>query len=83
MYTAFFFSFLFFFFSILGLHLSCMSLSLCPNLHVCFSLLVFFPNLPSVLSGVPLSHLRTRSTASLTCLEQQIHARGTGCGLSR
>ncbi|KAK3518898.1 hypothetical protein QTP70_014935, partial [Hemibagrus guttatus] len=27
------------------------------------------------LACVPLAHLRTRSTASLTCLEQQIHAR--------
>ncbi len=34
-------------------------------------------NCLSLLSGVPLSHLRTRSTASLTCLEQQIHSRGT------
>uniref|UniRef100_A0A3B4CNR3 UBA domain-containing protein n=1 Tax=Pygocentrus nattereri TaxID=42514 RepID=A0A3B4CNR3_PYGNA len=30
---------------------------------------------PSFGQSVPLAHLRTRSTASLTCLEQQIHAR--------
>nr|XP_020474604.1 vacuolar protein sorting-associated protein 13D isoform X1 [Monopterus albus] len=30
---------------------------------------------PSVGQSVPLAHLRTRSTASLTCLEQQIHSR--------
>lgn len=31
----------------------------------------------SLLSGAPLAHLRTRSTASLTCLEQQIQRGGT------
>ncbi|XP_026776549.2 intermembrane lipid transfer protein VPS13D isoform X3 [Pangasianodon hypophthalmus] len=30
---------------------------------------------PTFGQSVPLAHLRTRSTASLTCLEQQIHAR--------
>ncbi|KAM4563375.1 intermembrane lipid transfer protein VPS13D isoform 4-T4 [Odontesthes bonariensis] len=30
---------------------------------------------PSFGQSVPLAHLRTRSTASLTCLEQQIHCR--------
>ncbi|XP_072222806.1 intermembrane lipid transfer protein VPS13D isoform X2 [Leuresthes tenuis] len=30
---------------------------------------------PSFGQSVPLAHLRTRSTASLTCLEQQIHSR--------
>ncbi|XP_062872043.1 intermembrane lipid transfer protein VPS13D [Trichomycterus rosablanca] len=30
---------------------------------------------PNLGQSVPLAHLRTRSTASLTCLEQQIHAR--------
>ncbi|XP_067095428.1 intermembrane lipid transfer protein VPS13D [Osmerus mordax] len=30
---------------------------------------------PCFAQSVPLSHLRTRSTASLTCLEQQIHTR--------
>lgn len=45
----------------------------CSLLHV--SLLC--SNYLSLLSGAPLAHLRTRSTASLTCLEQQIHSRGT------
>ncbi|XP_074536599.1 intermembrane lipid transfer protein VPS13D [Halichoeres trimaculatus] len=30
---------------------------------------------PSMVQSAPLAHLRTRSTASLTCLEQQIHSR--------
>ena len=45
--------------------------------------LFFQSNVLSLLSGVPLAHLRTRSTASLTCLEQQIHARGTVLSQSR
>lgn len=45
--------------------------------HCLLACVSSLPPNPFSLSGLPLAYLRTRSSTSLTCLEQQIHARGT------